>query len=56
MVDQWDLKGEECAAHPEPLIRAVLNALEVSPRFVCAYLDILGNPRGLNLRLRSPLL
>ena len=44
------------AAHPELIIRAVLNALKASPRPVSAYLDVLGGkPRGLSSRLRPPL-
>ena len=27
LEDRWDLQGEQYAAHPELLIRAVLNAL-----------------------------
>ena len=48
--DRWDLKGEEYAARPEPLVRAVLNPLEALPRLVSAYLDILGESAWLELK------
>ena len=38
------------AAHPELLIRAVLNALKASPRLVSAYLDVLGEAAWLEFK------
>ena len=50
LEDRWDLTGEQYVAHPELLIRAVLNHSEALPPLGSAYLDVLGESAWLELK------